>query len=706
VDVILAVLAANMVVLLASGGYILHLVLFDVRSSTMPRGAAAAAALLAIRFALACIGEGRVGPAFRRGLWRGIGVAAILAVAGLVVWVRFGLAFSSAGFVAAVAAGLVASVVLVSGAYGRTPGGAGAAAVALGLALFGALFMLSPHNGNLWRPYGYFEFSPLSTEELAGGGTSPVGLPDASGLPTTYRTLAGDTRPSILMADGDSFVVRVPSAGERDFTFSVGAGGPVAGGKPSAVKVTVSLAKGVSERTPVAQKTYETTDLGLWNDVQCRVTAPEEGLGVEIAVHAEDGVKVALANPRFPASADERPNIILLVVDALRADHMGLYGYTRPTSLEVDELARSGLVYEKARAVSSWTLPSMASLFTGLFPTSTGVTATERILPTGAATLAERLTGAGYYCAALQTNSLLTSSRGFARGFAEYHEITMKEAATVNRETYERAGAVCQYARDWLNGHSGRPFFLYVHYMDVHNPYEPPPEYKVFGETPQDRYDGAILYTTHEIAGLMSFFEKTGLAEKSLVILTSDHGEQFGEHGDFGHGKSLHAEEMNIPLVVWGPGIERGVCAGLVQNFDLYATLLAAAGVKAGAGLGSLALWGPDGKPAQDLRPECFAEVELRKSGRITLWSVETNGEKLIYDTSNPQPAFYDLTVDPGETKAGPAADAERIVQLDRALLEHIAAVESERERLAPGGGSLRLSDEEVRRIRALGYLN
>jgi arylsulfatase A-like enzyme len=303
----------------------------------------------------------------------------------------------------------------------------------------------------------------------------------------------------------------------------------------------------------------------------------------------------------------ERPNILLIVVDTLRADHLTSYGYHRDTAPEIERLlAERGVVVEQAIVQAPWTLPSMASMLTGFSP--------ERMLdvkqepwgiPTEVETLAERLQSAGYRTAAFIANPTLHAGNGYSQGFDTFVTAPY-ELASMSKHAEEINAQVLP----WLALAPAEPFFLYVHYLDPHDPYENAdivegrspffPDYagKLGGgdvhglytgdltltDAEQDHqqlaalYDAEIRYVDRYIGQLLAAIPPDVLAS-SLVVLTADHGEELLDHGGYKHGETLYQEQLHVPLIVRWDGVipSRGRLTGRVPLLDLWPTAVAAA---------------------------------------------------------------------------------------------------------------------------------
>jgi arylsulfatase A-like enzyme len=354
------------------------------------------------------------------------------------------------------------------------------------------------------------------------------------------------------------------------------------------------------------------------------------------------------ALPKPPNS----PNVILIVVDTLRADHLSLYGYNRDTSPYLTHLAQEGVVFDNAIATSSWTLPSHASMLTGLSPHESRMETETDILSGSFPNLGDAMSKRGYRTAALSTNyKFFTRSHGFIHGFARFEEYEQTLAGVLDNvhlsrfilEKLSHATAGVNYAffgvknwpsaeklnrsaLDWI-GKGDRPFFLVLNYTDVHEPTLPPEPYlhmytanvQARNQTmrfqdncvdavpnrscdvdrPQfiDTYDGSIRYVDDSIKQLFSQLKERGQLENTIVVLTSDHGQEFGDHGLYGHAKSLYRAEIHIPLLVWKPGLVPGSVrvATPVSTSAIPATILdmtAPADKPSLPGRSLAALWG------------------------------------------------------------------------------------------------------------------
>jgi arylsulfatase A-like enzyme len=378
-----------------------------------------------------------------------------------------------------------------------------------------------------------------------------------------------------------------------------------------------------------------------------------------------------------------RPNVLLVSLDTLRADRLGCYGYARGTSPNLDRLAAEGVVFTNCQAQAPWTLPSHMSLFTSLLPTHNGVDSLNKVLPPNVKTLTEVLRGAGYRTAALVNNGQMRAHWGFNRGFQTWREFEVDTpAGACENLTAE--------AVKWLKHDGEAPFFLFLHYYDTHDPYEAPAEYrKRFGTTltgAQARklcfrnrtpalnlggpllddlmaaYDAEVAWLDHELGKLLA-----AVPANTLVVVFSDHGEAFEEHGWTLHGATLYEEELRVPLLLRLPGAspKERVISDPVMLLDVAPTVLAACGLPPqeqfrGTDLGPL--WEGRRAPARLIQAETKAVLE----GRYLL-SITAHPLKGIYSLFDGRFELYRL---PDEHRDLSKTDREAAAVLRKAVRE------------------------------------
>ena len=398
---------------------------------------------------------------------------------------------------------------------------------------------------------------------------------------------------------------------------------------------------------------------------------------------------LVLACSKVPEYSGERPNILLIVMDAARADHFSCYGYPRETTPNIDKLALSGALFSRAVSSTSWTVPSHATLFTGLLPPEHGATYQHNWLVDRIPTLAELLKAEGYRSAAFSSNPYVDRSNNLHRGFDQFISVwsdtTIKEP--VKHFYTERTNKLI---RSFIENGRDDPFFVFVNYMDVHTPYDPPEPYRS-RYLPQgneitaridsachdealmnyetltlsteevsavcDIYDGALNYLDAEIGELFEYLGQRGILDSTLIIVTSDHGELLGEYGFFGHGALLSRLLVQIPLVIRYPSVFPGQVVrdepvAIADIFHSIASLLRLKGY-------------PDtGAPVRNLFSDeiepapCYSYLKIgavQAAGRFlrtedtrSVWTPEDRHYILSNDESY---ECYDLARDSGEDR-------------------------------------------------------
>jgi arylsulfatase A-like enzyme len=307
-------------------------------------------------------------------------------------------------------------------------------------------------------------------------------------------------------------------------------------------------------------------------------------------------VLAAIANAvRRPPAFCQGCNVVLISVDTLRADHVSAYGYARATTPRIDALARGAVLFENAISQSSWTRPAHASMLTGLYPSEHGITSIRdgRKLAPDVRTLAGELKRAGYRTAAFTGGGNMSAHFGFDRGFSVY------------RERHRRLGDHTRSLAAWLDAAPGVPFFVLLHGFDAHKPYRarpcdrralalpdgPPRSLERAckrGGNEEDRraltdgYDAAVHRADAGVGRLLEVLARRGLLDRTVVVLTADHGEELFDHGGCFHVRTLHREILHVPLVVAVPGVRARRVAGIVPaSVTVPQTLLDLVGVPA-----------------------------------------------------------------------------------------------------------------------------
>jgi arylsulfatase A-like enzyme len=399
--------------------------------------------------------------------------------------------------------------------------------------------------------------------------------------------------------------------------------------------------------------------------------------------------------------ATVRPrNVLLVSLDTVRADRIGCYGREEAGTPNLDALAHRGVRFADVTAPSPTTLPSHATLFTGHDVSRHRVRNNGMFaLSPGTVTLAQRFEAAGYRTGAFYGSMVLAEHYGLARGFGSYVGpgrgdergplyISERSAEDVNRAT---AG--------WLDTIGTEPFFLFVHYMEAHAPYEPPePERSRFVH---DRYQGEIAAADRALGELFADLERRGRLAETLVVLVADHGESLGEHGEPNHGIFLYQSTLHVPMIAAGPGVRGGrVVAAPVGLVDVAPTLLDALALPPIEPADGQSLWpvATDTGPAPDR--SIYAETFLPRYdfGWSEIRALRRGPFKYV---EAPRPELYGLDRDPDESLNLLDVETAAAASLSSELAELVERVESE----AQDPQRLRVSPEERRALEALGYL-
>ena len=418
-----------------------------------------------------------------------------------------------------------------------------------------------------------------------------------------------------------------------------------------------------------------------------------------------------------PKDAGERPpNLLLITIDTLRADHLGCYGYEAPTSPALDRLAARSTVFERAYATSSWTLPSLVSLMTGHYAQTHGCNFNGSPLALSFDTLAERLQRAGFETAAVASHFYLASRFGLDQGFELYDEELVVEDTKQSARTITSEG-LTNRSLDWLEPRigreDGRPWFLWVHYFDPHHHYLPHEQFAgTFPQEPAsesfdgdvqvlvDLYDGEIAFTDRQIGRLLERLEQQGAMANTVVVVTADHGEEFRDHGGLFHRKTLYEEVVRVPLIVHVPGCEARRIEQVVSGVDLLPTMLDLSGVAL------------EGKPVagRSLTPLLWGE-SMEASARLTqvvnrqrdVAAVVEGDWKLVCDRLSDRSELYHLASDPSESADLAAVQRER-VQAMRERMEAIIERALKAQRPHRKARRLKLSEDDLRALDELGY--
>ncbi len=435
-----------------------------------------------------------------------------------------------------------------------------------------------------------------------------------------------------------------------------------------------------------------------------------------------------------------RPNVVLITVESVRADHVGCYGFSQPTTPHLDDLAREGTVFENAHAVTSWTLSSHATLFTGLYPSAHQVQRPRDRLGDSYTTLAEVLREDGYQTAGFVSGPFLRKPHNLDQGFEIYDDSPSSETQETAHGDITNPAIEQLLSRFLTDGRDkARPFFLFAYLWDPHYDYLPPAPYDTLftpgdaepfdvtrfeqnglirpGMTPGaldylvSQYDGEIRCTDDLLGRLFDLLRGEGLWENTLVIVTADHGEEFFDHGEKGHKNNLYTESVHVPLVIKWPGDipprRDGRLAGLI---DLYPTVAEAAGIPLSSDIQGKSLLGPPRGPDDPLFFELITTFYgISSPGGPSFrsekfWAVLEGRYKMISTPAKRANLLFDVKDDPGE-KNDIGADREEVLEK---MLGLLTPWQSKMQRGAKKHGppeNAFLSESQLDRLKALGYL-
>ena len=456
----------------------------------------------------------------------------------------------------------------------------------------------------------------------------------------------------------------------------------------------------------------------------------KEGYGpTRISWYGRDDLPPGPAAPAAPGGAVS-PNLVLIVLDTVRADHLASYGHERDTMPRLERFtAAHATRYSSSRSTSPYTLSSHASLFTGLFPAEHGA---ARLKPTalplkeGVTTLAERLRERGYHTAAVVSNgTYLTHRLGIDRGFERFDNrkgsfvrryLALAQATGAatwaGHLTYRDGRSITDEALEWLTRERRPgPFFLMLNYLDAHEPYLPPsPENGAFGDerpafpmTPERelrelQYDRNLLYLDRQVGRLLEGLEEQGLFENTVIVVTSDHGEAFGEHGLYEHCWTLYEEVVNVPLFVKPKGGRRvEVDPTPIDGADVHWLMLSELGIEYERPPTLEGLFGEWYRQIPVVEKYAtFAERTNHDIDQDLIAWME--GDRKVIVSTNDVVEVYDIAQDPGEQNPLEITEEERKAALSKAgawWYENPVSV----------GEAEDLDEDELGRLKALGYM-
>ncbi|MEL6347263.1 MAG: sulfatase [Myxococcota bacterium] len=375
----------------------------------------------------------------------------------------------------------------------------------------------------------------------------------------------------------------------------------------------------------------------------------------------------------LPAGDADTPDIVFVSIDTLRADHLSSYGYARQTSPFLDQLAADGVRYAHARSASPWTLPAHTTMFTGQLPATHRVVDDNLALSTDVPVLPTLLQQAGYKTAGLVSTLYVSRKFGFERGFDYFNDFGINTEKENLHGDLKASDVVDDALRWWSKQDQGEPVFLFLHFYDVHYTYDPPAPYDAMFDRPPQKgdqryknyfyfkrnpldeaqmthqiaqYDEAIRYVDDQLKRIADASEKAG--RQIRWVVTSDHGEEFGERGSWGHAHTLYTEQLHVPLIVSGPGIPADtVLEKPVGNHDFAPTIASWAGVADQLEADGIDL-NPSFEGGDAVLPEraFLAETTRFKTNRLSLLH---KGLRLEWDLHANKAELYNPTLDPDE---------------------------------------------------------
>jgi len=431
----------------------------------------------------------------------------------------------------------------------------------------------------------------------------------------------------------------------------------------------------------------------------------------------------------------ERPNIIIILIDALRRDHLGIYGYSRDTTPNIDDFSHNAIVFQHAISQSSWTNPSIASLFSSLYPSTHGCVTyfspddksiAAAFLDHKIITLAEALKEKGYATGGFVANHWICSRLQFDQGFDVFDSVN---------EQKPPASQVSEKALKWIAENRAKPFFAYLHYIDVHGAYASPAPYDSLFKSSEvremsaaeqsrldylylegagnnlnyyiDQYDGCIRYVDHHIGEFLRALKKFDLFDNTIIIITSDHGEAFFEHGFCYHGHSVYNEEIDIPLIIKFPESIRfpGSKHHRVELIDVTATIFSLVQYHCPYSVDG---WDLLKKSSRALAKRAvFSQFITAKKQKSSRTAIIKDNLKAIYKMHERKVVeLYDLREDEKEKNNIVSIETGKVRKLET-MIDHWSIQKGrKRRKLNLRNSTVAIEDKEkINQLRSLGYI-
>ena len=531
-----------------------------------------------------------------------------------------------------------------------------------------------------------------------------------------------------------SYYLEVPEDGQ--LVFGVGAEG-----EGNDLRARVHVTAEGEERNEI----FHATPGAQWND-QALSLAGYAGrvVRLELEVSGSGAGRVAWSTPAVmvpPAEVAPRPepaqNVVVLLVDTLRADRLQAYDPSSRVQTPVfDRIAREGVLFEQAQSAENWTKPSCASVLTGLTPMTHGAKTSEAALPRSAELVSEAFHDAGFATGSFIANGYVSDRFGFDQGWDDYNNFIRDGRSTEAENVFDEAG-------DFIEEHADGRFFVYIQTIDPHVPYDPPESFLrmydpstysgqvqprltadllerakqrrvTFSEQDQARleglHDGEISYHDHHFGRFLERLESLGVAEDTLVVITSDHGEEFDDHGSWGHGHSIFQELIGVPLMFHMPGRLPGGrrIEHTVSTMNIPQTVLDIAGVEGALARAEGRSLLPDMLGATPVGPQvAFSDFqEIRRVAR--------SGRYKLVVRANLSSVMFDLQADPDETEEREVHELPIAGRYTRILLgQYLGAsnrgqwLNAVQDQVGPLEAESAEMDDTIRaQLRALGYAN
>ncbi len=411
---------------------------------------------------------------------------------------------------------------------------------------------------------------------------------------------------------------------------------------------------------------------------------------------------IRLRSPRLDLKSAPGFNLLLITLDTTRADHLGCYGYKEARTPNLDRLAAEGWRFNRVYCSAPLTLPSHATILTGLEPVAHGLRNNGYYLPGGIKTITELLAGQGYKTAAFVSSFSVDSRFGLDRGFEVYDDTFQADLPFKTNNAERRAEATFARFSTWLENNYKNKFFGWVHYYDPHLPYDPPSPYKE--EFASQPYDGEIAYMDFYVGKILEALQAKGLLDKTIIIVAGDHGEGLGDKIERGHGLFLYEETVRVPLIIWNKKIfpKKGVVNQTVRLLDITPTIMDLTGAQepgsAPQGKSLLPVIEKKEKKDREALIETFYPRE--NFGWSELVALVADKWKYI---QCPRPELYDLKSDPEERKNVLDSSPEATARLKKQLEAELLLAGGQKGDLSSGPAPAAADTEK---LRSLGYLN